>query len=88
MHGCLSVVKSTSYIHHGSVTLGDIWCCVCSSSVTMLWTVTCLLLWQRSVAHFTQQWAVHISGGRSVADQVALDHGFVNVGEVINRIIS
>ncbi|XP_076261452.1 furin-like protease 1 [Rhynchophorus ferrugineus] len=30
--------------------------------------------------HYTQQWAVHIPGGSKAADQVALDHGFINHG--------
>lgn len=45
----------------------------------------CALLWKFSTAHYTQQWAVHISGGKEVADDVAADHGFVNLGEVICR---
>lgn len=32
--------------------------------------------------HYTQQWAVHIPGGSKAADQVALDHGFINHGLV------
>lgn len=39
-------------------------------------------VWQISIAHYTQQWALHISGGSSVADQVAEDHGFINLAEV------
>ncbi|XP_020717638.1 furin-like protease 1 isoform X1 [Ceratitis capitata] len=36
-----------------------------------------------SARHFTHTWAVHIpSGGSGVADQVAKDHGFVNMGKV------
>lgn len=31
---------------------------------------------------FLNQWAVHIPGGRHIADQVATDIGFENVGQV------
>lgn len=48
----------------------------------------CACLWQFCTAHYTQQWALHISGGRDVADQVAKDHGFTNVGEVSYQIIA
>ncbi|XP_044765837.1 furin-like protease 1 [Coccinella septempunctata] len=34
-------------------------------------------------AHFTHQWAVHIQGGKEVADRVARDHGFINRGQII-----
>lgn len=37
-------------------------------------------------AHFTHQWAVHIEGGRDVADRVARDHGFINKGQVKSSI--
>lgn len=33
--------------------------------------------------HYTRQWAVHIIGGPEVADAVATDHGFINLGQVI-----
>lgn len=33
-------------------------------------------------AHYTRQWAVHLNGGPEVADEVARDHGFVNLGQV------
>lgn len=32
--------------------------------------------------HYTHQWAVHIVGGKSVADRIARKHGFINGGEV------
>ncbi|XP_072402014.1 furin-like protease 1 isoform X1 [Diabrotica undecimpunctata] len=35
-----------------------------------------------SNGHYTQQWAVHIQGGKDVADEVARDHGFVNHGVI------
>lgn len=35
-----------------------------------------------SEAHYTSQWAVHITGGHKVADQVARDHDFDNQGQV------
>lgn len=31
---------------------------------------------------FTDQWAVHISGGDDVADAIAAKHGFTNLGKV------
>lgn len=36
--------------------------------------------------HYTRQWAVHIIGGPEVADAVASDHGFINLGQVINNL--
>lgn len=42
----------------------------------------CAFLWQFSSAHYTQQWALLISGGKSTADAVAREHGFVNLGEI------
>ena len=33
-------------------------------------------------AVYLNKWAVHIRGGPSVADQVAVEHGFVNYGQV------
>lgn len=33
-------------------------------------------------SHYTQQWVVHIDGGPEVADSVAKDHGFTNLGTV------
>ncbi|XP_021944042.1 furin-like protease 1, isoforms 1/1-X/2 isoform X2 [Folsomia candida] len=32
--------------------------------------------------HYTHQWAVHIVGGKSVADRIARKHGFINGGEI------
>lgn len=31
---------------------------------------------------FSNQWAVHISGGNGAADRVAQRHGFINLGRV------
>jgi len=31
---------------------------------------------------FTDQWAVHVIGGDSVADAIAAKHGFINLGKV------
>ncbi|KAF5300361.1 hypothetical protein FQR65_LT00981 [Abscondita terminalis] len=39
---------------------------------------------QSSCAHYSQQWAVHVNGGRKVADQVAVDHGFINLGQIFD----
>lgn len=46
--------------------------------------VLCMFMYllQLCRAHYSRQWAVHITGGQKVADQVAADHGFVNLGEV------
>lgn len=44
--------------------------------------VVCVTLIQLVSAHYTRQWAVHIDGGPEVADAVARDHGFVNLGQV------
>ena len=35
-----------------------------------------------SASAFTDQWAVHISGGDAVADAIAAKHGFTNLGKV------
>ncbi|CAH1158384.1 unnamed protein product [Phyllotreta striolata] len=35
-------------------------------------------------AHYTQQWAVHIQGGKEVAEAVARDHGFTNHGLIFD----
>lgn len=35
-----------------------------------------------STQHYTRQWVMHVPGGATVADQVAADHGFHNLGEV------
>lgn len=35
-----------------------------------------------STQHYTRQWVMHVPGGAAVADQVAADHGFHNLGEV------
>ena len=32
---------------------------------------------------YTDQWAVHVTGGNSVADAIAAKHGFANLGKVI-----
>ncbi|XP_046966710.1 furin-like protease 1 isoform X3 [Vanessa cardui] len=36
-------------------------------------------------AHFTPTWAVHIPAGRETAEAVALDHGFVYLGEIFEN---
>ncbi|GBP34461.1 Furin-like protease 1, isoform 1-CRR [Eumeta japonica] len=35
--------------------------------------------------HYTPTWAVHVPAGREVADAVASDHGFVNLGEILQK---
>lgn len=32
--------------------------------------------------HYTATWAVHIPGGQADAEQIARDHGFINLGKV------
>ncbi|XP_041981078.1 furin-like protease 1 isoform X2 [Aricia agestis] len=36
-------------------------------------------------AQYSPTWAVHVPGGREVADTVAADHGFVNLGEIFSE---
>lgn len=31
---------------------------------------------------FTDQWAIHITGGDRLADEIAAKHGFTNLGKV------
>ncbi|CAG9759990.1 unnamed protein product [Ceutorhynchus assimilis] len=49
----------------------------CSFLCVFIVITSCILF---TDAHYTQQWAVHIPGGSSVADEVAMDHGFINHG--------
>uniref|UniRef100_A0A1Y1KWI5 furin n=1 Tax=Photinus pyralis TaxID=7054 RepID=A0A1Y1KWI5_PHOPY len=44
----------------------------------------CMYFLQLCRAHYSQQWAVHIHGGDAVADQVAGDHGFINLGKIFD----
>lgn len=41
-----------------------------------------LSLLEAAYAHYTPTWAVHVPAGKESADAVAMDHGFVNLGEV------
>ena len=41
-----------------------------------------LCVWGANAAHWTDQWAVNIPGGKAVADIVARETGFINLGEV------
>ncbi|XP_034833264.1 furin-like protease 1 isoform X2 [Maniola hyperantus] len=45
------------------------------------------LMWEIKVAicHYTPTWAVHVPGGKQTADDVALDHGFINLGEIFEH---
>ncbi|XP_045775759.1 furin-like protease 1 isoform X1 [Maniola jurtina] len=45
------------------------------------------LVWEVKVAfcHYTPTWAVHVPGGKQTADDVALDHGFINLGEIFEN---
>lgn len=38
--------------------------------------------------HFTSTWAVHIPGGDDVADYVAREHGFTNLGKVCSQFLT
>lgn len=42
----------------------------------------------RGTRVFTDQWAVHITGGDQVADAIAARHGFTNLGKVLVLIIA
>lgn len=57
------------------------------SVVVCALSVVCVLLMSDGVVarvgHFTHYWAVHIEGGRPMADKVAAEHGFVNLDEVL-----
>lgn len=57
----------------------DVYVCVC--------LCVCVLVLQLQVdaAHYTPQWAVHVSGGPDVAQQVAQRNGFVYLGQVQSR---
>lgn len=44
--------------------------------------VLCFFFVRVHGAHYTQQWVVHVEGGPKVAEAVARDHGFTNLGEV------
>lgn len=35
---------------------------------------------------FTNQWAVHVTGGDRVADDIANRHGFINLGKVFKSV--
>lgn len=41
-----------------------------------------LTLLRLSEGYYTQQWVVHVEGGKEVAESLAKDHGFSNLGEV------
>lgn len=49
--------------------------------VMMSGTLVCMAHLEQPV-HFSRQWAVHIEGGKQVADSIASKHGFANLGEV------
>ncbi|CAH2267232.1 jg14703 [Pararge aegeria aegeria] len=47
--------------------------------------LVCLMALMRvALCHYTPTWAVHVPAGKETADAVALDHGFVNLGEELN----
>ncbi|XP_063627129.1 furin-like protease 1 isoform X2 [Cydia splendana] len=51
-----------------------------------MWCVLVLSLWVvGAAAHYTPTWAVHVPGGVTAADDVARDHGFVNLGEIFDN---
>ncbi|XP_030029259.2 furin-like protease 1 isoform X2 [Manduca sexta] len=47
--------------------------------------VLVLSLLETTFAHYTSTWAVHIPEGKDVADAVAVEHGFVNLGEIFDN---
>ncbi|XP_050679283.1 furin-like protease 1, isoforms 1/1-X/2 isoform X3 [Leptidea sinapis] len=44
-----------------------------------------LLMLRAARAHYTPTWAVHVPGGKEAADSVAVDHGFINLGEIFDN---
>ena len=40
------------------------------------------VLWKDVHGEFANQWAVYMQGGMQAADQVAVEHGFRNMGPV------
>lgn len=50
--------------------------------------LVCSSLIEVAFCHYTPTWAVHVPAGKETADAVALDHGFVNLGEVSFTIIA
>ncbi|XP_017773695.1 PREDICTED: furin-like protease 1 isoform X4 [Nicrophorus vespilloides] len=46
--------------------------CLCATSILV----------QSTTAYYTKQWVLHVDGGQEVADRVAVDHGFHNLGEI------
>lgn len=48
--------------------------------------VSLMSLMKVALAHYTPTWAVHIPAGDEAADAVALEYGFVNLGEVRERL--
>ncbi|XP_039758602.1 furin-like protease 1 [Pararge aegeria] len=48
--------------------------------------LVCLMALMRvALCHYTPTWAVHVPAGKETADAVALDHGFVNLGEIFEN---
>ncbi|XP_022901691.1 furin-like protease 1 isoform X2 [Onthophagus taurus] len=50
--------------------------------IYLLVLCVCSLFIKQSQCYYTQQWVLHVDGGSDVADAVARDHGFVNLGEI------
>lgn len=58
-------------------------CAMARGLLPLTVVVLCILSSLEAVlAHYTATWAVHVPGGKGAADEVAWDHGFVNLGEV------
>ncbi|KAL4717279.1 hypothetical protein ACJJTC_017166 [Scirpophaga incertulas] len=55
--------------------------CAAASAVC----VVVLALSLQARAHYTPTWAVHVPAGREAADEVARDHGFINLGEIFDN---
>lgn len=51
------------------------------SGFTSVWCLILIAICNVN-SHYTPQWAVHIKGGQTVAEEVAAEHGFLLLGEV------
>lgn len=53
--------------------------------ITSTGLLAILSLLEVAFAHYTPTWAVHIPKGKEAADAVAMDHGFLNLGEIFDN---
>ena len=81
MHARQSLAGAAAF-QKSCVKLVFLWLVI---SVNLLSVVVCEELVSNEPigsGHYTPTWAVHIPGGENVANQIALDHGFINLGKV------